>query len=321
MRLRIFIFAVTVLLISSCSIPKIKLFSQGPEPLREFTLQGRGTGKVLIIPVKGVISDSPKKGLIRSEPDTVQTIVSQLRRAEKDSEIKAVVLQIDSPGGAVTASDLLYHEISAFKERTKIKVVAAMMNLATSGGFYISLPADYIMAHPTTVTGSVGVLLMRPRADGLMEKLGLNVDISKSGKNKDMGSPFREASQEEQKIIRTMVDELAQRFLNLVKKHRKPGKDALSEISSARVYLASRAMELGLIDNIGYLNDAILKAKSLAELPDDAKVIVYRRTEYPDDNIYNTSLSKYGQVSLINIGLPDSVSLNTGFYYLWLPGQ
>ncbi|MCP4108014.1 MAG: signal peptide peptidase SppA [Desulfobacteraceae bacterium] len=324
MRIRIIFFvAVSALIFNGCSLPKMKLFSNSPEPLRQFTLQGTEKGKVLVITVNGMISDSPKKGLIRSEPDAVQTIVSQLRLAEEDDEIKAVVLKIDSPGGTVTASDILYHEITAFKERTKIKLVAVMMNLATSGGVYIALPADCIIAHPTTVTGSVGVLLVRPRADKLMEKIGLDVGVIKSGKNKDMGSPFRKPSEEEQKIIQGMIDNLAQRFLNLVEKHRKIDKNALAEISSARIYIAGEAQKMGLIDEIGYLNDAISKAKSLAELPDDAKVVVYRQTEYPDDNIYNSSLSKYsaGQVSLVNTGLANAlIPPDAGFYYLWMPG-
>ena len=108
-------------------------------------------------------------------PSQVQEVVSRLRRAEKDEEVKAVLLEINSPGGSITASDILYHEIMDFKERTGARVVAALMDVAASGGYYIALPADRIIAHPTTITGSVGVILVQPKVTGLMDKLGLRL--------------------------------------------------------------------------------------------------------------------------------------------------
>jgi len=252
----------------------------------------------------------------------VQEIVSQFRLAEEDENIKAVVLQINTPGGSTTASDILYKEIVRLKQKTGVKVVAAMMDVAASGGYYVSLPADSIFAHPTTVTGSIGVLFMTPKVTRLMDKIGLDVEISKSGENKDMLSPFRASTEEEDKIMRDLIDELGARFLSLVAEHRKINQSDLAQISTGRVYLAKEALQTGLIDEIGYLEDAISKAKNLAGLPADAKVIVYRRTEYPDDNLYNTSLSEYpgGKVTLIDSSFLDYISsLHTGFYYLWLP--
>ena len=250
----------------------------------------------------------------------VQEIVSQLRKAEDDPEVKAVLLKIDSPGGSVIASDLIYNEIMAFKQRKKAKVVAAMMGVAASGGYYIALPADFILAHPTTVTGSVGVLFLNPNVSGLMEKIGVDVNVSKTGENKDMGSPFRQATEEEQGIIQDIVDRLGAQFLDHIAEHRKLGPNRLKEISSARIYLADDALKLGMVDSIGYLDEAVSRAKKLADLPEDAKVVVYRRTEYPDDNLYNTSLSRYEgrSPSIISLELLPSFSkLQTGFYYLW----
>jgi protease-4 len=208
-----------------------------------------------------------------------------------------------------------------FKEKTKIRLVSVMMNTAASGGYYISLPSDFIIAHPTSIIGSVGVIFISPKAEILMEKIGLSMDVSKSGENKDMGSPFRKNTEEEQKIIHNMVEKLAQRFLSLVAKHRKIDQKSLSEISSARIYLSEEAQQSGLIDKVGYLDDAISKAKSLAGLSEDAKVIVYRQTQYPDDNLYNTSLAEYSNsLSLIDSGLLLSlISFEPGFYYLWMP--
>jgi protease-4 len=302
-----------------CIAPKIRLFPSQADPLKEFTLEGKADQKVLVIPVRGIITNKPREGFIRTRPSMVQEVVSQLRLAEEDENVKAVILKIDSPGGSVTASDILYNEIAVFKKRTGATVVAAMMGVSASGGYYISLPADYILAHPTTITGSIGVIFMRPKVTGLMHKVGIGMEVNKSGKNKDIGSPFRPATAEEEKIFQDLTDRLGVRFVDLVAKHRKLEPETIAEISTARVYLANEALELGLVDEIGYLENAVLQAKKLARLPEDAKVVVYRRTEYPDDNIYNTS-THYGggDVSLISLKLPGSLShIRTGFYYLW----
>ena len=308
-----------VLFMMGCIAPKIRLFPGQADPLHEFSLEGKAKQKILVIPVRGIISSAPREGFIRTRPSMVQEIVSQLRLAEKDENIKAVILKIDSPGGSVTASDILYNEIKVFKERSGAKVVVAMMGLTASGGYYISLRADYILAHPTTITGSIGVIFRRPRITGLMNKVGIDIEVSKSGKNKDIGSPFRAATVEEEKIFQDLTDRLAVRFVDLVAKHRKLEPETIAEISTARVYLANEALELGLVDEIGYLDTAVLQAKKLAQLPDDAKVVVYRRTEYPDDNLYNTS-TRYdeGHGSLISLELPGSLNrITTGFFYLW----
>ena len=316
------ILLIFVLIFSSCATPRITLFSDDTVPLQEFTLQGKGKNKILVIPIKGEISGSTSKGLIFTKPSMIQEVVSQLKQAEKDKAIKAIILKIDSPGGTVTASDILYHEILAFKNRTGIKLVAAMMDVAASGGYYIALPADFIMAHPTTITGSIGVIFMQPKVNSLMEKIGVGLDINKSGKNKDMGSPFRNTTDEEQKLFQDLTDELGKRFINLVSINRKLEKNQLAEISTARIYLAPKALELGLIDKIGYLDDAISETKKLAGLSQDARIVIYRRTQYPNDNLYNTSVDRQGGqgLSLIDLNLPESISpLNTGFYYIWMP--
>ncbi len=317
------IIAIAVLFLIGCEAPKIRIFPSYADPLQEYTLQGTETGKVLVIALRGMITDAPKRQFIRTRPSMVQEVVSQLRKAEADPEIKAVLLKIDSPGGSVIASDLIYNEIVAFKQRKKAKVVVAMMGVAASGAYYISLPADFILAHPTTVTGSVGVLFLRPDLTALMEKIGVDVNVSKTGKNKDMGSPFRRATEEEQKITQDLIDQLAAQFLDRIAEHRKLDPKNLKEISSARIYLAPDALNLGLVDRIGYLNEAVSEAKKLADLPKDAKVVVYRRTAYPDDNLYNTSTSQYegGGLSIISLDLPGTLApLQTGFYYLWHPG-
>lgn len=312
--------------LAACSLkPRISLFGESTEPLKEYTLQGHGREKILLIPINGFISDAHKSLPFYRRPSMVQQIVSELNKAEKDKEIKAVILKIDSSGGSVSASDMLYNELMRFKAKSGAKVVAILMGVAASGGYYVALPADFIMAHPTTVTGSVGVVFLRPNVSGLMGKIGLEVDVDKSGKDKDMGSPFRKATVEEKEIMKGLIDNMASRFISLVVSHRKLSEEAKASVSTARVYIASDALKVGLVDRIGYIEDAVAKAGELAGLGEKPKVVVYRRSEYHNDNFYNTSMNKEGgvpEVSLLNLGLADSVQpFRTGFYYLWLPGQ
>ena len=324
MRRPLFIIAAAVLLfLIGCQSPRIRLFPSAADPLEEYTLAGTEKGKVLVISIRGTISDAPQRRIFSTRPSMVQEVVSQLHKAEEDSEVRAVILKVNSPGGSVTASDILYNEIVTFKQKTNAKVVVAMMSVAASGGYYISLPADYILAHPTSVTGSVGVLFLRPDVAGLMNKIGVGVEVSKTGRNKDMGSPFRNATAEEKQIIKDLIDQLGERFLNRIAEHRQIDANNLKAISTARIFLADDALKLGMVDSIGYLSEAVNQAKKLADLPQDAKVVVYRRTEYPDDNLYNPTTSHYeGRgLSIVSLDLPASTSsLQAGFYYLWQPG-
>lgn len=307
-----------------CVSAKFNLFPDGSEPLREYTLGGYGEDKILIMSIHGVISDSPDSSYLsaRTKPSMVQEVVSQLRLAEMDKNVKAILLKINSPGGSVTASDIIYHELEGYKKRTGNKVVVCMMDVAASGGYYVALPADKIVAHPTTVTGSVGVIMMRPKFVGLMDKLGLKVEVTKSGKNKDMGSPFRPGTPEEEKLFQDITDGLYKKFAALVAKHRKIDEAAMSEIASARVMLADDALKLNMIDKVGYMNDAIAETRSIAELPSSTKLIVYRRTEFQNDNIYNdTTFQSDKGISLVNLGMLEGLTqTKAGFYYLWLPG-
>ena len=310
-----------LVLIMGCATPRINIFNVAPDPLKEYTLEGTGADKILLIPVNGLITDNPKKGLITTSPSLVEPVVLQINKAQSDKQIKAVLFKVNSPGGTITASDLLYHEISAYKEKTGSKIVISMMDLATSGAYYMSLPADIIMAHPTTITGSVGVISLQPKVKSLMDKIGLGVDVQKVGKYKDMGSPFRDTSEEERKLLQKAMNDFGERFMGLVKKHRKLTPQAIAEISTARVFLADEALQMGLIDKIGYISDAVKETKKIAKTSEDAKLIVYRRAEFPEDNYYNIAgaASENLNVSVINIELPEILSAKTGFYYLW-PG-
>ncbi len=328
MKLRPLAFAILLvavaLLSTSCFKLKVQLGGPSGEALKEYTIEGKGKEKVLVIPVTGFLSDKAGGRLTGSKPSAVEEVVSRLRLARKNGDVKAVVFEVNSPGGSITASDMIYKEIVDFKEKTGAKVVALFMDLAASGGYYISLAADRIIAHPTTITGSVGVILITPKVSGLMDKLGITVDVSKSGSEKDIGSPFRPATPEERKIFQDLTDEMGRKFIDLVGRNRKIGKENLQKIATARIYSADEALRLGLVDSIGYVQDGVREARQLAGLPEDARVVVYRRAKYPDDTLYNTAASAAGSgllQPLVDINLPDIMPpLEPGFYYLWLPG-
>lgn len=311
-----------IIFIGGCAAPQVKLFSDASDPLKESILQGTEKGKVLVVSLRGVITTRPKEGTFRTMPSMVQEIVSQLRMAEKDKEIKCLLLKVDSPGGTATASDILYNEILAFKERTKAKIVVSMMDIAASGGYYVSLPADIIFAHPTSITGSIGVVFMRPNVTELVDKIGFAMDVNKSGNNKDMGSPFRHPTAEETQILQDLTDGLADQFLKLVAKHRGLDEASLTMVSTARVYLPAEAKALKLIDRIGYLDDALAEAIKISGLPEKAKVVAYRRTMFPNDNLYNplTTSSNIQAKPLLDLGIQNTTAhLAPGFYYVWTP--
>ncbi|MBU1229028.1 MAG: signal peptide peptidase SppA [Proteobacteria bacterium] len=308
------------LALGGCMQANISLFGEPGTPYKEQVLDGKGQDKILLLGVDGLISEYAREGLLRTRPSTVQELTAQLRLARKDKAIKAVVLKIDSPGGTTTASDILYHEIMAYKQESKVKLVAAMMGLAASGGYYVALPADHILAHPTTITGSVGVIFLQPRVAGLMDKIGVGVDVAKSGSLKDMGSPFRAATEEERKLTAGMTQALAARFQELVRTHRKLEPAAQGIVNSARVFTAEEAKDLGLIDSVGYLDDALGTARTLAGLAKDAKVITYRRRPVADGTYYLPGVeAEDSRPALLHLDLDGLLPPRAGMYYLWTP--
>ena len=306
---------------TGCMNANFKLMTDSRDPMLERTLSGTGDDKVLMISVTGIISDVPEFSFLFTKASMLEEFVSQLDLAAADPNVKAVVIKINSPGGSVTASDIIYNEILKFKEKSKAKVVAVMMDLAASGGYYIALPADEIVAHPTSLTGSVGVIFMRPELSGLMDKIGVGFEVNKSGRNKDMGSPFRKPTQEEEALFNKLISGLSERFSSLVLKHRKISSENMKEIMTARVFIAPDAQKLGMIDKTAYLDDAVKDAKTLAGIPEDSKVVAYRRSFYPNDNLYNgTTAKSESALSLINMGpFEQFKNMNPGLYYLWLP--
>ncbi len=195
----------------------------------------------------------------------------QIEKAQKDPNIKALVVRVDSPGGAVGTAQEIYRALEIFKQ-TKKPLVVSMGNVAASGGYYISIPADYIYANPGTITGSIGVIVEHFNVQKLLEKIGISQSDIKSGKFKDILSPFRKMTKEEKEYVQGLINNTYDQFIDAILKYRHINKNTLLANADGRVFTGLEAQKLGLVDGIGNLEDAISKAKSLAHLK-HAKVV------------------------------------------------
>jgi protease-4 len=275
--------------------------------------------KILVIDVEGMITSLGQDGLFSREGDVLSQVYYRLQKASQDRLVHGVILRLDTPGGDVTSSDILYREILKFKKKSGLPVVALMMGVAASGGYYAASACDAIVAHPSTITGSIGVISIFPNMSGLMAKVGVGVKVIKSGKLKDAGSPFRDMSPEEQQVFQVIIEELYQDFLDVVHKKRKNvlSMEELRTVADGRIHTAPQALKLKLIDEVGYFDEALARALSLASLK-AASVVAY--TYYPkrQTNLYAAGLGSlsFPPTRKIEDLLP---TLKAGFYYLWLP--
>ena len=293
----------------------------GRRPLEETTVEGRGRAKVLLIDISNVITDTPSKrafGLVEEE-STIERVESELKRADDDQRIKAIVLRINSPGGGVTASDVLYSDLVRFKRKHDVPVVAALGDLAASGGYYVACAADRIVAHPTTVTGSIGVILMNLNLEGLLAKVGVRNETFKAGEHKDLLSPFRGATPEERRIVQTILDSLHARFVSVVRESRPRLDEArIAELTDGRIFDASQALDAGLVDEIGDLPAAIAAAEEAAGVT-EARVVMYHRSDETRENIYSAAFGLPAQVNILPLDLGAVAGGGARFLYLWAP--
>jgi protease-4 len=291
----------------------------GPSALQEYKVSGEGADKVLLMDLSGVISSESREGFY-TYPSQIATIKEELTKAAKDDRVKAMVVRINSPGGTVTASDIIYHELRNFKASRNIPIVASIMDVGASGGYYIASAADEVMAHPSSVTGSIGVIMLTVNARGLLEKVGVEANAVTSGPRKDMGSPFRAMLPEERAIFQSVIDSFYHRFLQVVQEGRpKLSPEQIKKLADGRIYSGEQAKQAGLVDDIGYLDEAVELAKKKAGLA-DAKVISYRRPGEYQNNIYSRLMSAPNFANVANLDLLSLVRGGTPqFMYLWMP--
>ena len=322
--MRVVAWLVVAVLTAGCSVLSIDL-SPRIKPLEEQTVEGSGDDKILLTDVSGFLSDESTSGLltIGTPPARVPLLVrvrEELKKAQGDPKVKALVLRINTPGGTVTASDVIFRELQLFKQEKKIPVVAVMMDVAASGGYYVALAADTIVAHPTTVTGSIGVIMLSFNAEGLMQKLGVAATAIKSAERKDMGSPFRALTAEERAIFQSVIDELYRQFVAKVVERRKLPEATARALGDGRVYTAEQALGHRLVDRIGYMPDAIDVARRAASL-EKARIIVYHRPRQYRATYYAEAQHSEGGFATGSVlsALGAMAGPGPKFLYLWLP--
>ncbi len=240
---------------------------------QEEVISGRGNDRIVVITVSGVIGAGAGDGLFSAGLSHEQ-LLSQIRTAANDSRVKAVVLRIDSPGGSVVASNELYVELKKLREKNK-PLVISMGSIAASGGYYIAMAGERIYANPDTLTGSLGVIVSLLNYDEAFERLGLREYVYKSGDFKDIGSPLRPPKPEEDAIWTALVQEAYDGFVDVIVDGRGMERAEVVRLADGRIYTGRQAKALGLIDELGNLEDAIEGAKELAGLS-DALIVRYR---------------------------------------------
>jgi protease-4 len=285
--------------------------------LEEITVD-RGSGsKIAVVPVEGMIANTRGFNPLGPGENKLSLLQQQLDRAAGDRSVRAVVLRINSPGGTVTGSDAIYELVRRFREKTGKPIVASVQEVGASGAYYIALASDEIFAQPTSVVGSIGVIFNAVSIEGSLRMLGVRTEAIKSGQMKDMGSPFHNLTNDERVIMQALVDEYFERFESLVAKHRKLEGKKLDAVTDGRVFSGAQGLERGLIDQLGTLDDAIDRARTLASVP-KARAVMYRRPYAPGGSVYASAGDVTPRSTQINL-IETDLLMPSGFYYVWRP--
>ncbi len=221
---------------------------------------GGGEEQIALVRVEGIITSS-------------EEITKILARSEKNDRIKAILLRIDSPGGAVVPSQEIYDAVKKIRELGEKKVVTSMGTVAASGGYYIASASNFVMANPGTLTGSLGVIMELPNIEGLLQKVGVETIVIKSGPNKDAGSPFRKMTTEEKALFQNLLDDVHDQFIKAVAEGRSLPVEEVKTLADGRIFTGRQAKTVGLVDGLGNLEDAVQKAKELAGIRGEAEVV------------------------------------------------
>ncbi|MEW6214035.1 MAG: signal peptide peptidase SppA [Nitrospirota bacterium] len=232
--------------------------------------------RVALIRIEGLITDS-------------KNTIDEIKEYLKDPSVKAIVLRIDSPGGAVAPAQEIYEEVR--KATTKKKVVVSMGSVAASGGYYIASPATKIIANAGTLTGSIGVIMEIPNIEGLMNKLGIKTEVVKSGRHKDIASVFRGIKKEEREILQGVLDNVHEQFIKAVAEGRKMVLNDVKKIADGRVFTGEQALKAGLVDELGNLEDAVKAAARLSGIKGEP-VVVSKKERFSIINLLRDKIPK-----------------------------
>jgi len=281
--------------------------------------------KIALLDVSGLLVDQYRNGLLTEGENPVALLAEQLDKAEKDPAVKAVIIRINSPGGTVTASTIMHDEIVRFRKETGKPAVALLMDVAASGGYYVACACDRIVAHRSTVTGSIGVILQLFSLQGTLNKIGVKTFAIKSGPFKDAGSPLRDLRPEERKMFQDIINNFYEQFVQAVATGRPQlSAERVRQIADGRVFTAQEALRLGLIDEIGNFYTALQWVKDRLKVR-AVKVVTYHRPLQYKPNIYAAGPVGSGAVQTA----PAAIAIGAGtverllrpkFLYLWAPG-
>lgn len=281
----------------------------------ESIVDGRGKNKIVRINMFGIITFTGAESLFIQQEGLATHVIRQIEAAESDPYVKGILLVIDSPGGGVTASDMLYERLRRFKNtEDDRKVVALFRDVAASGGYYVGAAADHIVAHPTTITGSIGVMLSALNLSGLGDKIGVSAVTITSGQNKDLLNPFKPVQASHTNLLQQTVNDLYERFVTVVADSREMPLDDVRPLADGRIYTATQAKENNLIDSIGDYDSAIQILTDLIGV-DECTVIEYKRSLSFFD-IFSARIA-----AAIELPVPPVLrtAASTRFMYLWEP--
>ena len=317
---RVLSLALAPWLLATTGCVTIELPGGTPAPLVETVVEGDSGGKILLIQLDGVLSEeATSTSFFLPGESRVARLREELQLARRDSDIRALLLRINSPGGTVTASDILYDEILRFKRERQVPVVAQLMGIAASGGYYVAMSADRIMAQPTSVTGSIGVIFGGINVSGLMEKIGIENQTLTSGPYKDAGSMLREMTPEERAQLQSVLDDMYQRFVTVVQAGRpRLQREEIAKLADGRIYSAPQALQHGLVDELGDLHDAVDATERAAGLV-KSRVVTYHRPREFRDNLYSVAAPP-SRIELGGSSWWKALLPTPSFLYLWTPG-
>jgi protease IV len=274
---------------------------------------------VAIVDVDGLLLNANLTGPYSSGDNPVDLFREKLDAAAADPCTVAMVVRINSPGGAVTATDIMWNELQCFREKTRRPVVACLMDVGTGGAYYLATASDRIVAHPTTITGGIGVVLNLFNLEDALNTFNITTQSIKAGPKIDIGIATRALKPDEETLLQGLADEFHARFRDVVRQQRHQLDAAPADTFDGRIFSAAQAKQRGLIDQVGYLRDALALARGLANQPDAGAIILHRRNDAartPFATTPNVPL----QASLLPVSFPglDRSKLPT-FLYMWLP--
>jgi protease-4 len=275
--------------------------------------------EIAVVRVEGFLSEFDRReGLLDYIENPVDSVSNQLRLIKDDHRIRGVLLVVNSPGGTVTASDVLYHRINAFREETGIPVVTLMKQVAASGGYYVASSSQHIVAYPTSIVGSIGVIIGSFNFKELMDRYGVKYVMVKSGAHKGLLSPFGGVEDEDIAILQRIVDDMLERFVDAVAAGRQNlTREEVTALADGTIYIAGEALELGLVDEIGYFEDAVSALCSIASI-EDPNLVEYRRSRGLKD-VFGTMSARLKVRSFTQNGYLDGADQDFnrfGIYYI-----